>query len=295
MLARRAPEGTFTKLVEARPLPLVAGFTLFAAAHGIRAVRLNRLLPERERIPPVRAAAISGASTFLLQVIPFRGGEVATYALFRRELVVSWARAGAVFALVKTLDTAATLLVGLAGAATLASRRGHGVLGTSGGVLVAAGAFGLLALPLLGRRLVLGLARRVPLRSRRRRLAREVSAGLSVATAAPRSYLVAYGCALAFWTVHIGGLVAVMRGLSLPVSPGTLAFATLGSIVAAAIPSPGGTFGPAESGFALALSLDGVPFVAGLGAAAIVHLVMTAAAGLVGLPVLLSTRVRGPA
>ncbi|MCL4806582.1 MAG: flippase-like domain-containing protein, partial [Thermoanaerobaculia bacterium] len=132
LLARQvahAPADVLGRVAKARPELLLAGAVVYALAFAARAARLNLLLAPADRIPFGRAWAVSGATTFLLQVLPFRGGEVASWALYRRVLGTGWARAGAVFVLVKTLDSAAFLLAGLAGAAALALRGGVPVLG----------------------------------------------------------------------------------------------------------------------------------------------------------------------
>ncbi|HYN40509.1 MAG TPA: lysylphosphatidylglycerol synthase domain-containing protein, partial [Thermoanaerobaculia bacterium] len=119
LLARQvahAPTDVLGRLGMARPELLAAGVVIYAFGFAARAARLNLLLPPADRIPFGRAWAVSGATTFLLQVLPFRGGEVASWALYQRVLGTGWARAGAVFVLVKTLDSAAFLLAGLAGA-----------------------------------------------------------------------------------------------------------------------------------------------------------------------------------
>src|ERR1035441_388563 len=112
---RRAPRGILESLEHARPAPLLAGFAVFFASHVLRGARLNRLLPKDERIAAARAFGLSGASHFLVQVVPFRGGDVASLALVHRELGVTWSRSGGVFVLIKLIDTASAVLVGLAG------------------------------------------------------------------------------------------------------------------------------------------------------------------------------------
>src|SRR5512141_2812798 len=112
---RRAPPEDLERLKGARPAPLLAGFAVFFASHAFRAARLNRLLPRDGRIAPARAFGLSGAAHFFVQVLPFRGGDVASVALMHRELGVSWSRSGGVFVLVKLIDTASAVLVGLAG------------------------------------------------------------------------------------------------------------------------------------------------------------------------------------
>ena len=80
------------------------------------------------------------------------------------------------------------------------------------------------------------------------------------------------------------------KGLGLPLHPATLAVALLASITTAAvIPSPAGTFGPYESGFAAAAALDGLPLATGAVLGGLLHLLTTLAAGAVGIPFLRRT------
>jgi len=275
-------------LADARPLPVLAGAAVYAAAFATRSVRLNLLLPRDERLPFLRGASLSAAATFLLQVIPFRGGEVASWAAYRKALGSGWARSGAVFALVKAVDSAALLLVGLAGAAVLGVRRGAPVLGALAAALVFLGAVSLVLAPRAAGTLLEKLADRFPVGSRRRRAAEETAGGLAIARTEPGRYALSIAASLAFLAGHLVALLLVCRGLGVSASLAGLAFASLTSITTAAvIPSPAGTFGPMESGFAAGLLLDGVPLAPGLVAAALVHLVTTATAGLCGLPLLL--------
>ncbi len=87
--------------------------------------------------------------------------------------------------------------------------------------------------------------------------------------------------------MHIAGLRLTMAGLGIGAGLDAIAFATFAAIAAAAVlPSPAGTFGTAESGWAMALALDGVPLAAGAVSGVVVHLVATVAAGAAGLFVL---------
>lgn len=291
LLARQvahAPAEVLGRLRAARPELLLAGAAVYALAFAARAARLNLLLPPADRVPFGRAWAVSGASTFLLQVLPFRGGEVASWALYRRVLGTGWARAGAVFVLVKTLDSAAFLLAGLAGAAVLAARGGVPVVGAATGAAVAAGVVLLVFLPRLGAPLVEALARRLAGRPRVARGLAELLDGLRVAREAPGAYLLAFAGALAFLAGHFVALRLLFGALGLTPPLATLAVASLASILSAAVlPSPAGTFGPMESGFAAGLALEGVPVALGATTTAAVHLVTTLACGLVGLPLLL--------
>ena len=80
----------------------------------------------------------------------------------------------------------------------------------------------------------------------------------------------------------------VVNLLGLTPSLPALAFASLASVLSAAVlPSPAGTFGPMESGFAAGLALEGVPLVLGATVTGAVHLLTTIACGIVGLPLLL--------
>ena len=289
-----APAEVLGRLSEARPALLLAGAAVYALGFAARALRLNLLLPPADRLPFGRAWAVSGATTFLLQVLPFRGGEVASWALYRRVLGTSWARAGAVFVLVKTLDSAAFLLAGLAGAAAVALRKGIPVLGGATAALVAAGTLLLVLLPRLGVPLVEAAARRLTERPRLVRGLGELAEGLRVAREAPRTYLLAFAGAVAFLAGHFVSLALLFAALGLAPSLATLAVASLASILSAAVlPSPAGTFGPMESGFAAGLALEGVSLALGATATAAVHLVTTIACGLAGLPLLLRRDAEG--
>jgi len=272
-------------LASANPWLVALGFLLNILAFGVRAFRFNLLLPPADRIPVATAWSLSGATTFLLQVMPFRSGEIGSWASIKAALGASWARSGAVLALVKLLDTATLLLAGLAGGAWLLFTRRTLVLGIGVAALVLLGAAFLLALPLAGGRLLVSLVPRLPENSRRHAIAREVAEGLSVARRAPGSYAMATAAAAAFLALHVPALWLTARGLGLPIHPATLLVALFTSIATAAVlPSPAGTFGPYESGFAAATALDGVPLATGAVLGGLLHLLTTLAAGAVGLP-----------
>jgi uncharacterized membrane protein YbhN (UPF0104 family) len=276
-------------LASANPWLVALGFLLNILAFGARAYRLNLLLPPTDRIPVATGWSLSGATTFLLQVMPFRSGEIGSWASIKSALGASWARSGAVLALVKLLDTATLLLAGLAGTAWLLFTRRTHVLGIGVAALVLLGAAFLLALPLAGGRLLVSLVPRLPENSRRHAIAREVVEGLSVARRAPGSYALAASAAAAFLALHVPALWLTARGLGLPIHPATLLVALFASIATAAIlPSPAGTFGPFESGFAAAAALDGLPLATGAVLGGLLHVLTTLAAGLTGLPFLLS-------
>lgn len=283
-----APGEIRERLAEARPELLAAGVLVYALGFAARAARLNLLLPPADRVPFRRAWAASGASTFLLQVLPFRGGEVASWALYRRVLGTGWARAGAVFVLAKTLDSAAFLLAGLAGAAALAARRGIPVLGGATAAAVAAGVVLLVLLPRLGTPLAQAAARRLAGRPRLARGLEELAEGLRVARESPRTYLLAFAGAVGFLAGHFAALALLFAAVGLTPSLAALAVASLASVLSAAVlPSPAGTFGPMESGFATGLALEGVPLALGATLTGAVHIATTLASGLVGLPLLL--------
>jgi len=282
---RKSSADLFPHLASANPWIVALGFLLNILAFGVRAFRFNLLLPPADRIPVATAWSLSGATTFLLQVMPFRSGEIGSWASIRAALGASWARSGAVLALVKLLDTATLLLAGLAGAAWLLFTHGTHVLGVGVAALVLLGAAFLLALPLAGGRLLVSLVPRLPENSRRHAIAREVAEGLSVARRAPGSYAMATAAAAAFLALHVPALWLIARGLGLPIHPATLLVALFTSIATAAVlPSPAGTFGPYESGFAAATALDGVPLATGAVLGGLLHLLTTLAAGAVGLP-----------
>lgn len=282
---RRSSADLYSRLSTASPSLVVLGFVLNVLAFAPRALRLNLLLPRGAEVPFGRAWSVSGATTFLLQVMPFRSGEIGTWAALRAVLGATWARSGAVFALVKLLDTATLLLAGVAGAAWLLLDRGTPVLGAAAAAACVAGAGLLLVLPAVSGRLVAWLAPRLPEGGRRRALAEEVLEGLAVARGAPARYLGAALAAFGFLALHLAALLVTARGLGLPLHPATLAVALLASITTAAVlPSPAGTFGPYESGFAAAAALDGLPLATGAVLGGILHLLTTLASGAVGIP-----------
>ncbi|MEO8056315.1 MAG: lysylphosphatidylglycerol synthase domain-containing protein [Acidobacteriota bacterium] len=274
-----------SRLSTASPTLVALGFVLNLVAFAPRALRLNLLLPRGAEVPFGRAWSVSGATTFLLQVMPFRTGEVGTWAALRSVLGATWARSAAVFGLVKLLDTATLLLTGVAGAAWLLVARGTPVLGAAAAAACVTGAGLLLVLPAVSGRFVRWVVPRLPEGSRRRRVAEEILAGLAVAHAAPARYLGAALAAFAFLALHLAALFVTAKGLGLPLHPATLTVALLASITTAAvIPSPAGTFGPYESGFAAAAALDGLPLATGAILGGLLHLLTTLAAGVVGIP-----------
>lgn len=288
---RRAPPETLPKLREARPLLLAAGFAAYGAAFFIRGARLNLLLPPDERLPGTRAGSLSAAALFLVQVVPFRGGELASWALYRIALGAGWVRSGAVFAVVKIVDSGVLILAGLSGAALLGLAGRATGLGAAAAIGAAGGAAGLLLAPRLAGRGADRLAGRFPEGSRRQRLAAEIGAALRVAHERPHRYLASIAAAAACLAVQLGAIWLMLRGLHVAASPGVVALALLSAaVVSAAIPSPAGNFGPSESGFTAALLLAGVPVPLGLVVAGILHLLSTLAAGLVGLPFLIASR-----
>lgn len=282
---RRSSADLFSRLSSANPWFVALGLLLNVLAFVPRALRLNLLLPRGEEVPFGRAWSVSGATTLLLQVMPFRSGEVGTWAALRAVLGATWARSAAVFALVKLLDTATLLLAGVSGAAWLLLERGTPVLGAAAAAACVAGAGLLLVLPAVSGRLVAWLAPRLPEGGRRRAVAEEVLEGLAVARRAPVRYLGAALAAFGFLALHLGALFVTAKGLGLPLHPATLAVALLASITTAAVlPSPAGTFGPYESGFAAAAALDALPLATGAVLGGLLHLLTTLAAGAVGLP-----------
>jgi uncharacterized membrane protein YbhN (UPF0104 family) len=281
---KRSSADLFSRLSSTNLRLVALGFVLNVLAFAPRALRLNLLLTRGEEVPFGRAWSVSGATTFLLQVMPFRTGEVGTWAALRSVLGATWARSAAVFALVKLLDTATLLLAGVAGAAWLLVARGTPVLGAAAAAACVGGAGLLLVLPAVSGRLVAWLVPRLPEGGRRRAVAEEILEGLAVARRAPGRYLGAALAAFAFLALHLAALFTTAKGLGLPLHPATLAVALLASITTAAvIPSPAGTFGPYESGFAAAAALDGLPLATGAVLGGLLHLLTTFAAGTVGL------------
>ncbi|HTS02379.1 MAG TPA: lysylphosphatidylglycerol synthase transmembrane domain-containing protein [Thermoanaerobaculia bacterium] len=281
---RRSSAELFSRLSSASPRLVALGFLLNVLAFASRALRLNLLLPRGEELPFGRAWSVSGATSFLLQVMPFRSGEVGAWAALRAVLGATWARSAALFAIAKLLDTATVLLAGVAGGAWLLLERGTPVLGAGAAAACVAGAGLLLVLPAVSGRLVAWLVPRLPEGGRRRAIAAEALEGLAVARRSPRRYLGAALASFGFLALHLAALYATARGLGLPLHPATLAVALLASVTAGAlIPSPAGTFGPYESGFAAAATLDGLPLATGAVLGGLLHLLATLAAGAVGL------------
>ena len=283
---RRAPPGALESLRHARPEALLAGFAVFVASHAFRGARLNRLLPKDERIAPARAFGLSGATHFFVQILPFRGGDVASVALMHRELGVSWSRSGGVFVLVKLIDTASAMLVGLAGGTVvLLSHRVAGGRWAAGLFCVLLAALALL--PEAGGALLEALSARARQGSRLKRVLEDIGGALAVARRDRLAYATACLLSVGFLAAHIVGLRLTMAGLGIDVGFAALAFATLAAAVAAAlVPSPAGSFGTAESGWMAALALNGISFGAGAVSGVAVHLLSTLAAGAVGLFVL---------
>jgi uncharacterized membrane protein YbhN (UPF0104 family) len=115
---------------------------------------------------------------------------------------------------------------------------------------------------------------------------REVAEGLR----APRLYFPALVGGLVFMAGHVMALKLVLDGLGVEVSLAGIAFASLASVLSAVvIPSPAGTFGAMESGFAAGLALDGVPLALGVASGAIVHLLTTIVCGAGALPLSLQS------
>ena len=281
---RSVPGGLFPSSIRAGPALL--GMLLYSFGYAVRAGRLNALLPRGDRLGFGRAWSLSGAITFLLQVVPFRGGEVAAWALLKRELGLSWPRAGAVLALVKVIDTATLLLVGLGGGAIVAIRRGAPVLGGAAAAACAAGAVLLALLPYAGSALLSRIRQRLGERPRLARFADEVQAGLLVARERPRSWALAWTAGLGFFVFHLVALKTFLGALGVGASVPGIALASLASVASAAIPSPAGTFGPMESGFSAGLTLEGIPLGTAVSAAATPHLATTLVTGLLALPLL---------
>ncbi|MGE5346356.1 MAG: lysylphosphatidylglycerol synthase domain-containing protein [Acidithiobacillales bacterium] len=288
LIVREAPSGALPRLREARPLLLAAGALVYAAAFSLRGLRLNLLLPPGERLSGARAGTLSASALFLVQVIPFRGGELATWAAYRAALRTGWIRSGAVFAVAKLVDTAVLILVGLAGGALVALRGRSPAFGAAAALAFVAGAAALLLVPRLASAGAFRLAGRFPEGTRRRRLVTEIGEALRVAHERPRDYLASVAAATGCSVIQVGALWLMLAGFRVAASPGAVALAVFSAaLVSSTIPSPVGTFGSAESGFTAALALEGVPIPLGFVTAALLHLLSTATAGLVGLPFLL--------
>jgi uncharacterized membrane protein YbhN (UPF0104 family) len=282
---RSAPEETFARLRAANLPLLAAGFVAYGIAFFFRGARLNLLLPAESRISAPRAWSISAASLLLVQVVPLRGGELATWAAIRAALGTGWIRSGAVFFAAKLVDSAVLILVGLAGAAAALAAGRAPALGLAAGAASAAGSALLLLAPRLAGEAAGRLAARLPEGSRRARVVRELSEALAVARERPRRYLAAVAAAAACTATHVAAVSLMLRGLGIEVSPGGVAVALLFSALASStIPSPLGNFGPTETGFTAGLALAGVALPVGLVAAGLLHLLSTLSAGVAGIP-----------
>jgi len=146
----------------------------------------------------------------------------------------------------------------------------------------------LVLLPRLGAPAAGRLARRLAGRPRLARGVAELAEGLRVARESPRAYLLAFAGAAAYIAGHVAALKLLFAAFGLDLSLPTLALASFLSVLSsAALPSPAGTFGPMESGFAAGLVLEGVPLALGAAVTGAVHLLATLACGAVGLPLLL--------
>lgn len=285
-LVRNAPRGTLPRLSAASGIPLAAGLALFIVAFAARALRLLVLLPAGGRIPFVRAFALSAGATFTLQVLPFRGGDPASWALFRRELGGSWAGSGAVFAIVKLLDAVAFAIVGLAGGALLAFRRGATLPATALAVsttlllalLIVSPGAGSLVLRWITARLAAGRASRTLL---------DIEASLASAHRSTLAWLLAIAGSLAFIAVYLAAMSIACRGMGLDPGAAAIALASLGStLTSALLPSPAGTFGSMEVGFGAGLTAAGASPAAAVATAAALHILTTLSSGLAALPLL---------
>jgi uncharacterized membrane protein YbhN (UPF0104 family) len=288
LAVRRAPPEALPKLRDARPLLLASAAAVYGAAFFLRGLRLNLLLPTGDRLPAARAGTLSASALFLIQVIPFRGGEIAAWAAYRAALGSGWLRSGAVLAVVRLIDSSVLILIGLAGGASLAHRGRSPAFGAAAALAFAAGAAALLLLPRLAGPGAFRLAARFPDGSRRRRFAAEIGEALRVAHERPRAYFASVAAAGGASAIQVGALWLMLAGLRVAVSPAAVAFSAVSAaLISNAIPSPLGNFGTSESGFTAGLFLDGVPLPLGFVSAALIHLLSTATAGLVGSPFLL--------
>lgn len=280
------------RLAEARPGLLIAGLALCLSSFAARGLRLNLLLPAPERLPFPRAVSVSAAANFLYHVVPFRGGEPAALALYRASIGVGWLRAGAIYAMVRAVDAATLVLAGLLGGAVLSLRHGHPALGAVNALGAGATATFLLGLPLGGGRVLTWLGRRLP-EGRPRQASLEVASALAVAVARPGLYAGAISGALAFLAVSFAGTALMLRGLGATASLAGVAFASwAASLPGTFVPSPAGTFGTMEPGYAAALAVDGLPVATAAVAMTVIHALTVAATGVLALPALLRARRR---
>ncbi len=274
---------------------IVAGLALLASGFVARAYRLNFLVPAKERLTGARGVAIAATAAFFAHIVPFRGGEAVSWALFRKELDTSWSRSAGILLLVKTVDTAATWLAGLAGAAALLLESHIAVLGWVTALWVCAGIVILAVLPRTGSALIGRLAGRLSERRQLRRIALGVRDGLEAVKERPRDYFAAFLFSLAYQASVIAGVYWILAGLGWKTPLAVVSVAMFLSATSALLPSPAGTFGSTEAGFAAGLTLAGIPLAEGVLAGTAAHVAVVLAAGLCALPILLPRTITGNA
>jgi uncharacterized membrane protein YbhN (UPF0104 family) len=90
-----------------------------------------------------------------------------------------------------------------------------------------------------------------------------------------------------YLVLHLAGIRMVLEALGFPISIALVAAATVASVTAATmLPSPAGTFGSSEAGFASALAAAGIPIATGFVLASAVHLAIVATSCFLALPLL---------
>jgi len=69
----KAPDAVRDRVRAARLGPVLIGLLVYALAYAARAVEARAPPPDSERAGFLRSLSVSGATTFLLQIVPFRG------------------------------------------------------------------------------------------------------------------------------------------------------------------------------------------------------------------------------
>ncbi|MCK6680962.1 MAG: flippase-like domain-containing protein [Thermoanaerobaculia bacterium] len=286
-LFRSLPRETVQKLSEADLGTLAAGLFFLGVAFLFRAIRLNQLLARDHRLSLLRATGVSAAANVLYNIVPFRLGELAALALYRRATGGSWGRSAGLTVLIKVVDISTALLAGVSGALWLFVAEQSAAARATPLLLALAGAAALALLPFAGLYILRRIARRLGIESRLARLVTELIQGLEIARAEPMAYLASFVAGVLYLGCHLGGAKLVLAALGFPIPIALVAAATVASVTAAtAVPSPAGTFGSSEAGFAAVLAVTRIPLATGFVLASAVHVAIVGTSALVALPIL---------
>jgi uncharacterized membrane protein YbhN (UPF0104 family) len=287
LFARHLPPEALARLSEARIVPLLSGFVLLAVAFPARAVRLNLLLPQQQRLSFIRGTMVSAAANVLYNTVPFRAGELVALALYRRETNGSWGQSTGLLVLIKAVDISTALAAGVTGALWLLAGTGTSIARSAALLFALAAAIALSLIPFLGHMVLGWVQPRLAPSSRLFRLARDLAEGLGIAQQRPAAYAASFVMGVLYLVLHLAGIRMVLEALGFPISIALVAAATVASVTAATmLPSPAGTFGSSEAGFASALAAAGIPIATGFVLASAVHLAIVATSCFLALPLL---------